>query len=297
MTALTPWRRRSRISHFKAPFVVAVFTPVAALEAGCGARAEQASTEDSARQTAGAPSTPELAVNSHPDCPRLQPAAGSACSANELLCRYGADLCSSDRKCFEGSWISYGPTCNPPPVPNTTCPAEEPAIGTSCAGYGPGLSCEYPYCYDATAAKVRCAGETLLWEALPVPTCNPPAPEQVCSDEMPVHGSDCYDDGQRCYYPGCEGPASSSASCTFGQWSVQYSFGPACNPPAVPSPVCPGVEPVVGNPCAFEGQVCHYGLCGSLEDPGRAASCNTGAWQQLEVPCLPSSDAGVDGGG
>ena len=100
-----------------------------------------------------------------------------------------------------------------------------------------------------------------------------------------------------CFYQGCQGADSDTATCSFGQWVVRFNPGPACNPPAFLTPECPEVEPVAGKGCAFDGQQCSYGSCGSLNDPGRTATCSFGIWQQLEVPCAGSLDAGVDGGG
>jgi hypothetical protein len=120
--------------------------------------------------------------------------------------------------------------------------------------------------------------------------CNPPGypPSYFCPSEMPVAGSACYDTGQTCSFPGCEGPESSTASCIGGQWLVQYSFGPACNPPAV-IPVCPERALPIGEACAYDGQVC-LGECDSLQRSG--GSCSGGTWQAVIEPC-GFHDAGV----
>lgn len=223
------------------------------------------------------------------------PSLGSACGSTELSCNYGSSSCLPGVKCQAGVWISFAlNSCNPPWFGGPNCPAEEPAAGTSCSNYRPGVSCEYDYCYG-TAPLVRCNADSLLWESLPIPTCNPPAYE-ACPEQMPQHGADCSGHGQICNYPGCEGPESSTATCTFGQWVTQYSIGPACNPPPVPAPICPGAEPVAGNGCAFDGQQCTYGVCGPDESPSMLI-CTSGIWQEEPVGCTGSVDAGVDAGG
>jgi hypothetical protein len=112
---------------------------------------------------------------------------------------------------------------------------------------------------------------------------------------MPTAGSDCAPDGQVCRYSGCQGPESSSATCTFAQWDVVYSVGAACNPPAV-VPVCPTLPPTFGAGCAYEGQACTYGVCG---DPGFSNLCLGGIWRGSELPCPPPAavDAGAGDGG
>lgn len=297
MTELSRPRRRSRIAHFKAPFVVAVLAPAAGLGVGCGARAEQG-TEltlrdgDSTGTTSQDDAVPPPAPGT---CPVEKPSVGSACSSPELNCSYGGYYCTLDVKCQAGVWVSFlAASCNPPWFGGPTCPAEQPEAGTSCSNYRPGVTCDYEFCYG-TAPLVRCNESSLLWERLPTSTCNPPA-YGACPEQMPQHGADCTGHGQVCGYPGCEGPESSTATCTFGQWVTQYSIGPACNPPAVPTPVCPDVEPAAGNGCAFDGQRCTYGACG-LELLPRVVSCLSGAWQEEPVSCLGSADAGVDAGG
>lgn len=192
-------------------------------------------------------------------------------------CHY--DDCQGSASCVEGRWEVYDVSCNPPPL-SDECPALLPEYGSSCSEYALGLTCDYEYCYESMPL-VRC-NELGAWEELPVPTCNPPPPDEECS-VVPVPGSDCASEGVECLYDGCEGPGSSYARCEFGQWFVHYSSGPACNPPAV-VPVCPVIEPQALAGCAYEGQLCDYGDCAQAELT-RQFTCATGSWQRVDGVC------------
>ncbi|MEY4550070.1 MAG: hypothetical protein RL685_6265 [Pseudomonadota bacterium] len=306
-TRSTP--RRSRISHFKTPFVVAVLAPVAVLEMGCGGRAGEpegpllgsgGTTQTSSTTTTEPNGNPPPRASSTATCPAERPLLGSACTGQiETVCGYAPlPVCATGIHCRDGTWQYTGDgACNPPWVfGGERCPETLPEFGTSCSAAPSGVECEYEYC-GGTAPLARCSTQTVLWEPIHLFACNPPRPvESYCPAQMPEHGSDCSTQGRLCYYEGCEG-LSDTATCNHGQWSVQYQPGAACNPPFVLTPVCPSVEPVAGNDCAFEDQQCPYGSCGSVEDPGRTATCSSGTWQQLETPCFVSADAGVDGGG
>lgn len=191
------------------------------------------------------------------------------------------------------------PACTDEPcAPGTVCPAEVPASGTSCEAYATGLTCDGPYCYG-TEPLVRC-GVDGLWERLEVPTCNPPPPERPsapCSADIPVPGSDCAYPDQECFYPGCQGPESSWARCSFGQWLVDYSSGPACNPPAV-VPVCPELEPSAGAGCAYLDQDCAYGTCdGGPGSAARGYNCGQFGWELIDNLCtVLGGNAAVDAG-
>jgi hypothetical protein len=323
MTLAVRSPRRSRIAHFKTPFVVAVLAPVAPFGIGCGARAEElagpplasgGATQTSSTTAAGSTSNPATTnptatLNGPTSCPAERPILGSACSATAATgvagsagggCQYEPlPVCVTGIACINGTWRYSGSGgCNPPwAFGFNICPDTEPAVGTSCASAKPGVTCEYAYCYG-TAPLVRCSEQSVLWEPLPVPSCNPPPmPEVTCPEQMPTHGADCAHEAQVCAYDGCQGAGTDTATCSYGQWLVRYIPGPACNPPAALTPICPLLEPVTGNGCAFEGQECRYGSCGSVETSSRTATCSSGTWQLQEVPCFGSSDAGVDGGG
>jgi hypothetical protein len=209
MTA-PPLRRRSRIAHFKTPFIVSVAVP-AVFGVACGGRAgsleQEAGTEretDGTVNTATNPSAPIL-VTGVPTCSGEPPRTYTACSLTPY--------------CEDGEWVVSYVTCNPPFVVLDTCPTAEPAGGTSCAGYSPGLTCDYAYCYGLSPT-VRCSEASGLWEGLPLPSCNPPPPEPECPSVPPALGAGCYYEGQSCTYGSCHDPRNSDPfrTCTAGVW-------------------------------------------------------------------------------
>lgn len=202
-------RRRSRIAHFKAPFVVAVLAPVALLDAGCGAEAEPPQDD-----LTGYITNPEA-------CPDRIPAVGALCSHDELTCQYDAGSSCADpgRRCLNGIWQLQAFSCNPPPPRIETCPESPPEVGTSCASYEPALTCEYqyPYCFGFKVPLARCGAESLLWEAVPY-ACNPPP--FACPVRPPALGSGCYYEAQQCDYGTCGDPADprSTTRCEGRFW-------------------------------------------------------------------------------
>jgi hypothetical protein len=248
-------RRRSRIAHFKTPFVVSVAAP-AALGVACGG------------------------VVAHDDTPCE---AGYSCTLLPAVNPPAPSVTTSNNPpVLPVATASVNPpyTTTNPPAP-AQCPEIMPSPGTSCSGFATGAQCDYDYCYS-TQPMVRC-GSDGNWHELPLPSCNPPF-VSACPEAMPQAGADCSDEsGLVCGYAGCEGPSSSTATCTFGQWLVHYSSGPVCNPPAV-VPVCPQAQPAVDAGCAYPGQSCSYAACVEL-------TCSAGVWSQLEVAC--DADAGA----
>jgi hypothetical protein len=288
LKAMTPQtsRRRSRIAHFKAPFIVSL---AASAALGCGGKADV--TDNAVLNIPLAENGP-LPGNGE-GCPDMFPNEGSACQLESTeVCSYFPGYPTTAR-CMDGSWSTSQLTVNPPPPELQDCPEVEPQPGTACSGYVADLTCEFPFCYG-TAPTVRCSTDG-AWEALSLPTCNPPPVVEPCPEVMPEAGADCSNEEQLCGYPGCQGPESSTAVCRHNQWLVEYSGGLACNPPAV-VPVCPGVEPTSGAGCAYDGQACSYGICGDLIDAGRTHTCAFGMWQTFEAPCSPASSGGVDAG-
>lgn len=239
-------RRRSRIAHFKTPFLISLAGP-ASLGLACGGETLEEPTAEV--DTSG------------------------------LI--YNPPRCATPSTCV-----------TQPPDLASQCPAEVPEPGSSCEGLVHGLSCDISFCFRIVPGRV-CGGDG-RWHELPMPTCSPPGlklPPASCSPEMPVPGSDCQEEGEECRYPGCEGPSASWARCTNGQWLVEYSIGPACNPPPV-IPVCPELEPVAGAGCAYAAQECGYGSCGESLVPSRSYTCADGAWQ-MSSGCA-AVDAGAD---
>src|SRR6185295_4578536 len=181
-----PARRRSRIAQFKAPFIVSVAGP-AALGIACGG---QAGTAADTADTAQAPG--DRSALARADAGVLPPQL----PITALACKGAAPVdpspCHADPVCEKGEWVLHSVSCNPPNL-FRPCPASEPALGASCAGYPADTSCEYEYC-SGTQPTRRCNGSQ-LWEQVPLPTCNPPAMIRACPLTMPVPGSDCPQDG------------------------------------------------------------------------------------------------------
>jgi len=284
--------RRSRIAHFKTPFILSIAGSTA-LGLGCGGKtdAEVSSNRPPANSSLAQgdaedrlpPVLPETAL----------PCEGTPPSSNTDACR------GPIWRCVDGEWEQSYLSCNPPfPPPIETCPESPAEIGTPCGDDPPGLSCEYDYCYGKTPMR-RCNESTALWEYIPVPTCNPPPPEpEGCEPSMPVPGSDCAAEELVCFYaPGCNGP--NSAICRSGQWVVTYTIGAACNPPAVVVPVCPERDIVTGEGCAYEGQECGPPPCVPNQTSPRLV-CSAGVWRDAPPPsCPPLSvpDGGAPDGG
>jgi hypothetical protein len=279
-------QRRSRIAQFKAPFILSVASSAAI---ACGGKADVGEVGQVA-ENGGAPDT---------RCPEDLPAAGAPCSlAASELCSYTPD-CPASARCVGGEWSTDILACNPPaPEPQAECPSAQPSAGSDCSEYASGLTCEYAYCYGSQVPMVVCADYT--WQALPVPSCNPPAidyppPVEACPESMPEAGSDCTSDARVCGYPGCGGEEASTATCHGRQWLVEYSAGPACNPPAV-IPICPSIEPVANADCAYDGQSCMYGVCGDPQSPARLYVCGASGWVQADVNCVPPNADDRDAG-
>ena len=276
-------RRRSRIAHFKAPFIVSVAAP-AAFGLACGGKAGDPDV--------GSHNPPAIGGSSGYVPPaKVPPTGGSGGAASTRPCSGDPptppDSFCGAYACVDGEWKAQPVGCNPPPIlPPPACPATEPAIGTACPQFGGGMTCDYEYCGGVVPTR-HCSYGTGLWEPLPVQSCNPPE----CPTSMPVVGSDCDAEGQECLYPVCP-PTPSSATCRYGQWAVVYSPGAACNPPAV-VPVCPQRAIVEGASCWYEEQLCGTGPC--VGDTQNGLQCVGGHWQGEALFCTPAEapDGGI----
>lgn len=258
-------RPRSRIAHFQQPFLVGVVTS-AALVQGCG---DASPAPGQSRRAA--PAT----EGNHPTGFAESDAAESSQAAPRES--GAANPVSTDPA---GTQLPEPPPVNglPESAGSETCPAVTPNAGESCAGYTTGLEC-LAYCYEAEIPLVVCNPQG-LWEALPVPTCNPPPPSFDCPAERPQAGVACTEAGAHCEYTGCEGGID-TAICSYGQWVVTLAPTLICNPPPV-TPICPPTPPMDGSPCAYNDQSCDYGDCG-----GPYASCSDHTWSVYEVSCNP----------
>src|SRR6187551_264405 len=94
--------RRSRIAHFKAPFILSV-AGSAALGLGCGGKTD-------------ADLTPSLAQDDADDA-RALPCKGKPPSATNSCGGLSAN-------CINGEWLLSYNACNPPPPPSEICPAD-----------------------------------------------------------------------------------------------------------------------------------------------------------------------------
>ena len=285
--------RRSRIAHFKTPFILSIAAP-AVLGLGCGGKTDDVSDPD-----------PIVARNPPPQTqthtgdvllPDIQPPS-PACEGDPPS--NNASFCAGPIwRCVDGEWTPSSGSCNPPPPQSTICPDAPAEVGTSCWSYLGGLTCSYDFCYGATAPMRRCSETTYQWEEIAAPPCNPPPPDDLyCEATLPVAGSDCTIP-VTCSYPGaCESP--STATCQAGQWLVVLSSGPACNPPPV-VPVCPERELVLGEACVYEGQRCSNEACEPGTESHDGYMCTFGQWLGAVVSCPPPSnapDAGAADGG
>ena len=128
-----------------------------------------------------------------------------------------------------------------------------------------------------------------------LPKDDGPLVYEACSGEIPVAGSDCYVEQQACGFSGCRGPTSSTARCVNGQWLIQFSFGLACNPPAV-TPICPERTILAGTPCTYEGQECSQESCDGVSERF-GTTCSNGIWSLAKQACPQSeADAGIASG-
>lgn len=113
-------------------------------------------------------------------------------------------------------------------------------------------------------------------------------------EEIPVAGSDCDPRvAQACGFPGCEGPTSNHVQCLNGQWLIEYSSGPACNPPAV-VPVCPE-RIILGEPCTYEGQECVEDSCEGVSERALTVCTADRGWKRVtrDCPAPVAVDAGA----
>jgi len=201
-------RRRSRIAQFKPPFVVSVAVP-AALGLACGGKTVDVSTDDFDRDDrersseARRGSSGGIIDNPQTTCAGPPPAVPY-------------DGCGGGAACVNGEWVMTYVACNSPPPSFNLCPASVPEAGTSCAGYEPGLGCDYPFCYGSTATMARCSAVSGSWESVPTPSCNPPEPE--CPTAAPEAGTSCYVEGEICRYGFCGEPGYAWLQCLNGAW-------------------------------------------------------------------------------
>lgn len=185
----------------------------------CGGRA----IEVSQAIDAGPDPQPGPAPGPHPEdagpgptpggpCPDTAPAAGSACSRENLLCEYGTDpnpSCNAVFQCQSGTWQSQtgpGTVCQTWPE-SPSCPGSLGDIqqGASCS---PQMNCYYPAglctCSPPLGGPAQIdAGSS--WNCLPETGCPYPRPRQ---------GSACNTPNETCTYYACD----YAQQCQGGVW-------------------------------------------------------------------------------
>lgn len=237
--------RRSRIAHFKAPFILSVAAP-AALALGCGGKTDGLDqTLEGAYPVPGQPCD-ERATQSTGDayhCPPPECINGrweiATCNPPPILPSTcpgpmppppNSD-CYGTASCVDGQWEYPLIACNPPPPPSLECPAEAPVAGDSCAGHGAQQTCNYAYC-GGSFPMFTCNNDG-AWEALPLPTCNPPPLQLDCPAEPPIAGESCeFNFGQTCEYEFCGGRVPMFTCNDQAIWEALPLL--SCNPPPPP---------------------------------------------------------------
>jgi len=153
-----------------------------------------------------------------PDCPAMLPAAGTACTHENVQCEYGdawwSVSCDSVVQCQGSVWTTYQASyepCSPEPGPNSaSCPADFAAVPQGeCAPAG--LTCIYPQGECSCAVPfgpVEIDGGTADWGCVP---------EQGCPFPRPLLGSPCTGEGTSCTYEAC----SYGETCTNGLWAAE----------------------------------------------------------------------------
>jgi hypothetical protein len=229
------------------------------------------------------------------ECPEITPEAGSSCFGYlyDLTCTYNDDSCTTIRRCTDKSnWVDESPSCNPP-GPSFECPLEVPVVSSRCDEVGIGTECEYQteseYC-----PSIRECSEEGTWVSM-TPPCNPPPPDELfdCPTEQPIDGESCVGSlaALTCSYGDLQCPTELECGDD-GLWiDVSYS----CNPPPIPSEVCPEVEVKGGESCV--GYAVNL-RCYGAEDCGIPTTflCREdGAWEQVNLDACGGS--GLDSGG
>ncbi len=163
---------------------------------------------DSTSTSASPPSSVEPDLS---QCPSAEPAIGTFCVAEGVVCTYGDAIrvnCRRARGCVMGTWVmDASEDCQQPP-PNY-CPAQVPTpgacsamswTGMTIAGNGQAVcaSPAGPSCVCNLCQGLGCTGHT--WHCFPPPT-NP-----VCPPIAPNLGAKCTSQALECDYgTACQG--------------------------------------------------------------------------------------------
>ena len=161
-----------------------------------------------------------------PVCPTAAPAAGTACSQENLQCEYGSAwwsvACDTVMQCQAsapggagGQWSVYKPSyepCTPQPGANPpSCPADFGSVpqGSSCSTNG--VACYYAQglcqCQVPLGGPIEIDGGTGYWGCVP---------EQGCPFPRARLGTACTSEGAFCTYEEC----SYGQTCSKGIWQA-----------------------------------------------------------------------------
>jgi hypothetical protein len=183
-----------------------------------------------------------------PECPAAEPAQGSACTKNGLLCEYGNDynpLCNTIVVCSTDRWASpiYSggggkcPSSQPIVGPNPTdCPAtrEDVPMGTACSTKSKcsydGASCycgaycpQYPVgqmpCNpDAGVTQNCCDTSKVQWNCFGGP--------KYCKAPRPRIGQPCTNEGESCAIDEPKECGQTVMQCQKGIWNLENTQCP-----------------------------------------------------------------------
>lgn len=179
---------RSRIAHFKAPFVISA-AGSAALALGCGllTHPDRGTCDKEDRPSVSdcggwicveGEWQPRWICNPPPPpqdlyCEPTLPVPGSDCAVPAVNCSYpGGCAAPSTAVCVSGQWLvtySSGPACNPPAVV-PVCPERQLVTGNTCAYEG--QECGNEACESGAAARDAHVCSSGLWQAAVV-SCPP----------------------------------------------------------------------------------------------------------------------------
>ncbi|MBI4956667.1 MAG: hypothetical protein HY908_31910 [Myxococcales bacterium] len=110
-----------------------------------------------------------------PACPLVEPSSGAACPQLGMTCDYDVDVpCGPygmmTAVCTTSGWQTAYPACMPEP----TCPATAPTVGSDCTGFEDGYYCEfYVDCGELAFEAMACDLSTSppTWQLQGTPAC------------------------------------------------------------------------------------------------------------------------------
>lgn len=194
-------------------------------------------------------------------CPTGTPLVGDPCNPAVGTCSYANSCSGQTTFTCDGKWVLGTRSCA------ATCPATEPASGSTCA-LSSGTTCKFTNACGTTDAATCLGG---LWQ-LTAGKCGP-----TCPPIEPLGSEPCGTNGQVCSYADSCG-SKDVATCNGGLWSLTPGD---CTPPA-----CPTAEPNGGAACTAVMKCSWTSFCGAT-DYGACEPNSTGAlkWQLTYGKC------------